>query len=49
VTTRGFTEIESEELSHLIADVLEAPGDAAVNARVAAAVKTLARRFPVYR
>ncbi|HTP47836.1 MAG TPA: serine hydroxymethyltransferase [Casimicrobiaceae bacterium] len=49
MTTRGFTEIESEELGHLIADVLEAPGDAGVIARVAAAVKTLARRFPVYR
>jgi len=49
VTTRGFTEIESEELGHLIADVLEAPDDLAVVARVGAAVKTLARRFPVYR
>jgi glycine hydroxymethyltransferase len=49
VTTRGFTEIESEELGHLVADVLDAPGDAAVIARVGAAVKTLARRFPVYR
>ena len=27
MTTRGFTEIECEELGHLIADVLDAPGD----------------------
>ena len=27
ITTRGFTEIESEKLAHLIADVLDAPGD----------------------
>ena len=29
ITTRGFTEIECEELAHLIADVLDAPDDAA--------------------
>ena len=27
ITTRGFTEIECEELAHLIADVLDAPAD----------------------
>ena len=27
ITTRGFTEIECEELAHLIADVLDAPHD----------------------
>jgi glycine hydroxymethyltransferase len=27
ITTRGFTEIECEELAHLIADVLDAPND----------------------
>jgi glycine hydroxymethyltransferase len=26
MTTRGFTEIESEQVAHLIADVLDAPG-----------------------
>ncbi len=26
ITTRGFTEIECEELGHLVADVLDAPG-----------------------
>ena len=48
-TTRGFGEIECEELGHLIADVLEAPGDDAVAARARAAVGALTRRFPVYR
>jgi glycine hydroxymethyltransferase len=48
ITTRGFTEIESEELGHLIADVLDAHGDAAAVARVAAAVKALTGKFPVY-
>ncbi|MBP9805555.1 MAG: serine hydroxymethyltransferase, partial [Candidatus Accumulibacter sp.] len=30
MTTRGFAEIESEQVAHLIADVLDAPGDAVV-------------------
>jgi glycine hydroxymethyltransferase len=49
VTTRGFSEIECEQLAHLVADVLEAPGDSAKLARVAAAVKALTAKFPVYR
>jgi glycine hydroxymethyltransferase len=49
LTTRGFTEIECEQLAHLIADVLEAPGDSAKISRVAAAVKALTAKFPVYR
>ncbi len=49
VTTRGFGEIECEELGHLIADVLDAPADAAVAARVRDALAALTRRFPVYR
>ena len=49
VTTRGFGEIECEELGHLIADVLDAPADAAVAARVRGALAALTRRFPVYR
>jgi len=49
ITTRGFTEIESEELAHLIADVLDAPGNAAVIAKVVDGVAALTRRFPVYR
>ncbi|HSQ81648.1 MAG TPA: serine hydroxymethyltransferase [Casimicrobiaceae bacterium] len=49
VTTRGFGEIECEELGHLIADVLDAPGDDAVAARVRGALAAMTRRFPVYR
>jgi len=49
VTTRGFSEIESEQLAHLVADVLESHGDSAKLARVGAAVKALAAKFPVYR
>ena len=49
VTTRGFGEIECEELGHLIADVLDAPGDEAVAARVRGTLAALTRRFPVYR
>ena len=49
LTTRGFTEIECEELGHLIADVLETPGDATVTGRVIADVKTLTGKFPAYR
>jgi len=48
ITTRGFTEIECEELAHLIADVLEAPQDEARLARIRGAVAVLTRRFPVY-
>ncbi|HEV8553027.1 MAG TPA: serine hydroxymethyltransferase, partial [Casimicrobiaceae bacterium] len=48
VTTRGFTEIECEALGHLMADVLEAPTDAATITRVTDAVKELTARFPVY-
>ncbi len=48
VTTRGFTEIECETLGHLIADVLEAPTDAATIARTSSAAKALTARFPVY-
>jgi len=49
VTTRGFTEIECEELAHLIADVLDAPGHSATIDRVAVGVKALTARFPVYK
>jgi glycine hydroxymethyltransferase len=49
VTTRGFGEIECEELGHLIADVLDAPGNDTQIERVKSAVAELTRRFPVYR
>jgi glycine hydroxymethyltransferase len=48
ITTRGFTEIECETLGHLIADVLEAPTDAATIACTSSAAKALTARFPVY-
>jgi glycine hydroxymethyltransferase len=48
MTTRGFTEIESEAVAHLIADVLDAPNDEAVLARVRKDVSALCKKFPVY-
>jgi glycine hydroxymethyltransferase len=48
MTTRGFTEIEAEQIAHLIADVLDAPNDEAVAATVREKVSVLCRRFPVY-
>ena len=48
MTTRGFTEIEAEEVAHLIADVLDAPNDEAVLARVRSEVSVLCKKYPVY-
>jgi glycine hydroxymethyltransferase len=48
MTTRGFTELEAEQLAHLMADVLDAPGDERVIARSAQQVQALCARFPVY-
>jgi glycine hydroxymethyltransferase len=48
ITTRGFTEIECEQLGHLMADVLDAPDDERTIARVAGALKVLTSRLPVY-
>jgi glycine hydroxymethyltransferase len=48
ITTRGFTEIEAEQLSNLIADVLDAPEDRTVIMNVAAQAKALCAKFPVY-
>jgi glycine hydroxymethyltransferase len=49
MTTRGFGAAEAEKLGGLIADVLDAPQDEAVNNRVRGEVKTLCDRFPVYK
>jgi glycine hydroxymethyltransferase len=49
ITTRGFTEIECEELGHMIADVLDDPANSKTTKKVAAAVKKLTEKFPVYR
>jgi len=48
MTTRGFSEIEAEQVAHLIADVLDAPTNAAVVAEVQMKVRELCKRFPVY-
>jgi glycine hydroxymethyltransferase len=48
ITTRGYSEIECEELGHLIADVLDAPRDGSVLAGVRTSVAALNRKFPVY-
>ena len=48
MTTRGFTEIEAEKVAHLVADILDAPNDDAVAARVREQVAALCAKFPVY-
>ena len=48
ITTRGFGAVETRQLAGLIADVLEAPNDEAVLNRVAADVKAVCAKFPVY-
>src|SRR5260221_8714891 len=48
ITTRGFTEIECEELGHLLTDVLEAQHDSAAIATARKDVAALTARFPVY-
>ncbi len=48
VTTRGFTELDCEELGHLIADVLDKPDDEATAVRVKAGTAVLTSKFPVY-
>jgi glycine hydroxymethyltransferase len=48
ITTRGFGELESEQLAHLIADILDAPHDGAVVGKVRDAVAALTTKFPVY-
>ncbi|MEO8038538.1 MAG: serine hydroxymethyltransferase [Betaproteobacteria bacterium] len=48
MTTRGFASVEAERLGHLIADVLDAPEDEKVIARVAGEVQQMCARFPVY-
>ncbi len=48
MTTRGFTEIEAEQVAHMIADVLDAPTDEQVIARVRNEAAGLCTKFPVY-
>jgi glycine hydroxymethyltransferase len=49
MTSRGFGKPEAEQLANLIADVLDKPADEANLQRVAADVKALCARHPVYR
>jgi glycine hydroxymethyltransferase len=48
MTTRGFKDEEARLTANLIADVLDAPRDAANIAAVREKVNALTRRFPVY-
>ena len=48
MTTRVFKQAEAKQVANLIVDVLEAPNDDAVLARVAADVTKLCAAFPVY-
>src|SRR4051794_4454823 len=48
ITTRGFTELETEQLADLIADVLEAPQDDRKLEQIGREVTAMCRRFPVY-
>jgi glycine hydroxymethyltransferase len=48
MTTRGFREEEAEKTAHLIADILDKPGDTATIERVKREVAELTQRFPVY-
>ncbi|MBH1961823.1 MAG: serine hydroxymethyltransferase [Rhodocyclales bacterium] len=48
MTTRGFKEIQAEQVANLIADVLDAPADEAVLARVRNEVAALCKNYPVY-
>ena len=49
MTTRGFEAEQTRQTAHLIADVLDHPGDEANLAEVRAKVASLTRDFPVYR
>jgi glycine hydroxymethyltransferase len=48
ITTRGFGELESESLAHLIADVLDHPADDTAIAKVRGKVAAMTAKFPVY-
>jgi glycine hydroxymethyltransferase len=48
MTTRGFGLAEARQVGEFIADVLDAPGNRRRMGQVAAEVRKLCRRFPVY-
>jgi glycine hydroxymethyltransferase len=49
LTTRGFGAIEARRVAHLLADVLEAPAEQGLLARVRQEAQELCDAFPVYR
>jgi glycine hydroxymethyltransferase len=49
ITSRGMKEREMERIGNLIADILEAPADAAVQKRVSASVREICDAFPLYK
>jgi glycine hydroxymethyltransferase len=49
LTTRGFGAIEASLVAHMVADVLEAPADQGLLARVRQEAQELCDAFPVYR
>ena len=49
MTTRGFKEVEAERVAGLIADVLDEPNSESRLKQVAAEVRRLCDRYPVYR
>ena len=49
MTTRGFKEAQASQLSHWMADVLDAHDDPAVIERVRGEALELCGQFPVYR
>jgi glycine hydroxymethyltransferase len=48
ITTRGYMEADTVELANWIADVLDAPNDEGVIARVREGVTKQCRKFPLY-
>ena len=48
ITTRGYLEADTVELTHWICDVLDKPDNEAVIAKVREAVTAQCRKFPVY-
>jgi glycine hydroxymethyltransferase len=49
MTTRGFGTGEARVIAHMLADVLEAPADESLLARVRQGAQELCDAFPVYR
>jgi glycine hydroxymethyltransferase len=48
MTTRGFGDSEAITVARFVADVLDAPADTAVIARIRDKVQALCDAFPVY-